>query len=188
MSEYVRVSVEEVFPAVLIVEELPFGGAEEGVWVFFEGVPPGFKASTGDIDEEFFVFCPAAVFGDGRWREGVCGYGDPADRGGAGERQPGGDGRHGKCSGPRRRRYCPPRGAISSSPPRWARCCQRGESIQPNMFLIRFTTFTETKKVFLIKREYSWVLCMSNNGHVFFSLGFCNEQKRTNAANTAGSG
>lgn len=118
MAEYVWVSVEEVLSAVLVVEEFSLGGAEEGVGILLEGVPPCLEAAAGDVDEELLVLGAAPVLGDwGRWQR-VRGDGDPSDGGCSGEGQPSGDGRHGAggVSGTAATTDAPPRATISGRP------------------------------------------------------------------------
>lgn len=94
VPKYIRVSVEEVFFALLVVEELAFVGSEQRVWILFERVPPGLEPSPGDVDEELLVIGLSAVLWNRGWRKRVGGDGHPADGRRPGKWQPSGDRGH----------------------------------------------------------------------------------------------
>lgn len=55
VSEQLGIPVEEVFVCVLVVEELLLDGAEECVWILFQGCAEHFEFITTNVDHELLV-------------------------------------------------------------------------------------------------------------------------------------
>lgn len=98
VAEEVRVAVEEVLPAGLVVEELPLVAAQQRVRVLLHRLLPRLEAAAADVNDELLLLLAGAGRpggADGRRRgQRIGGDGHPADGRRPGEGQPGGDGGH----------------------------------------------------------------------------------------------
>lgn len=90
VPEYVRVPVEEILLAILVVEKLAFVGPEQRVRVLFHRVPPRLEPASGNIDQQLLVVDLTPVLGHRRRRQRVIGDRHPADSRCPGERKPSG--------------------------------------------------------------------------------------------------
>jgi len=88
VPEDIRIPIEEVLLALLVVEELALVRAQQRVRVLLQGVAPRLEATTAHVDQQFLVVGLAPVLRDRRRWQWVCGDRHPADRRRAGERQP----------------------------------------------------------------------------------------------------
>lgn len=66
VTKYIWIPIEEIFFAILVVEELTLIRAEQCVWIFLECVAPSLEASPRYIDQQFLIVRFAAILGHGR--------------------------------------------------------------------------------------------------------------------------